>query len=578
MGEPPASGPSTNRHAARMSVSGVQSRLSGAQRILRAHFGQPVRAMMTSQTQAGTGRKPCAFLTQNEEKKDVNTVRYVYGLSSALLVGGAAISLITGQPLGAQVAQNDGAVMNRIVPAAGAPASFADLTEQLQPAVVNIATRQRIEVVNNPFAGTPFAELFSRRGGGQPQTREAQSLGSGFLISADGYVVTNNHVVAPDNRATLESITVTLSDGTEYEAELVGADATSDLAVLKIKAPRTFPYVTFGDSSKARPGDWVVAIGNPFGLNGTVTSGIISAVYRNTGQGGPNDRYIQTDASINRGNSGGPLFDMKGQVIGINNAIFSPTGGSVGIGFAIPSEIAAPIVEQLKSGREIERGFLGVGLGPVDDDMATALGLPKKRGEIVQSIQDGSAAAKAGLKPGDIIVRINGKDVTPEQGVSYVVGNLEPGARVPIEVLREGQRVSLTAVLGKRPSEAELRQQAQPFDPDSEEPVSPGQSNETIEKSLGLQVLAMTPQIAGSIGVAPDTKGVVVAAVDPNSDAARKGLRRADVILSANYKDVATVEALLAQIAAAKAEKRDAILLRVQRRGQPPAFVPVRLR
>lgn len=210
----------------------------------------------------------------------MNKVRYVYGLSSALLVGGAAISLISGQPLGAQVAQNDGAVMNRIVPAAGAPASFADLTEQLQPAVVNIATRQRIEVVNNPFAGTPFAELFSRRGGGQPQTREAQSLGSGFLISADGYVVTNNHVVAPDNRAKLESITVTLSDGTEFEAELVGADATSDLAVLKIKAARSFPFVTFGDSSKARPGDWVVAIGNPFGLNGTVTSGIISAVYR----------------------------------------------------------------------------------------------------------------------------------------------------------------------------------------------------------------------------------------------------------------------------------------------------------
>ncbi|MEE4316847.1 MAG: trypsin-like peptidase domain-containing protein, partial [Erythrobacter sp.] len=285
----------------------------------------------------------------------MNKVRYVYGLSSALLVGGAAVSLITGQPLGAQVAQNDDAVMERVVPVAGAPASFADLTAQLQPAVVNIATRQRIEVNNNPFAGTPFADLFSRRGGTQPQTREAQSLGSGFIISADGYVVTNNHVVSPDARAKLESITVTLPDGTEYEAELVGADAQSDLAVLKIKSGKAFPFVTFGDSSTARPGDWVVAIGNPFGLNGTVTSGIISAVYRNTGQGGAYDRYIQTDASINRGNSGGPLFDMRGNVIGINNAIFSPSGGSVGIGFAIPSEIAAPIVEQLKAGREIER-------------------------------------------------------------------------------------------------------------------------------------------------------------------------------------------------------------------------------
>ncbi|MEL7518320.1 MAG: trypsin-like peptidase domain-containing protein, partial [Pseudomonadota bacterium] len=240
----------------------------------------------------------------------MNNVRYVYGLGSALLVGGAAVSLMTGTPLGAQVAQNETEAMQQIVPRVGAPASFADLTEQLQPAVVNIATRQRVQVANrNPFAGTPFADLFNRRRGGraQPQTREAQSLGSGFIISANGFVVTNNHVVAPNQRATVEEITVTMPDGTEYEAELVGADAASDLAVLKIKSEATFPFVRFGDSSEARPGDWVVAIGNPFGLKGTVTSGIISAVYRNTGQGGAYDRFIQTDASINRGNSGGPL-------------------------------------------------------------------------------------------------------------------------------------------------------------------------------------------------------------------------------------------------------------------------------
>ena len=508
----------------------------------------------------------------------MNKVRYVYGLSSALLVGGAAVSLITGTPLGAQVAQNDEALMDRVVPVAGAPASFADLTAQLQPAVVNIATRQRIEVQNNPFAGTPFAELFSRRGGGQPQTREAQSLGSGFIISADGFVVTNNHVVSPDSRAKLESITVTLPDGTEYEAELIGADAASDLAVLKIKASKTFPFVTFGDSSAARVGDWVVAIGNPFGLGGTVTSGIISAVYRNTGQGGAYDRYIQTDASINRGNSGGPLFDMRGNVIGINNAIFSPSGGSVGIGFAIPAEIAAPIVEQLRAGREIERGYLGVRLQPIDEDFAASLGLPKRRGELVQTVEETSPAGRAGIKAGDIITKVNGKDVSADQTVSFLVANLQPGAQVPVELLRDGKRVAVNVTLGKRPSEAELQQQAQTFDPEAEEPMAPGTSDGTIEEKLGLQVLGMTPQIARSLGVPVDIKGVVIGTVDPNSDAARKGLRRGDIILSANYQPVESVEDLLAQVNVATSEGREALLLRIQRRTQPPAFFPIRLR
>jgi serine protease Do len=523
--------------------------------------------------------------SQDKDQEDVNNVRYVYGLSSALLVGGAAISLITGSPLGAQVAQNDDAVMDRVVPVEGAPTSFADLTAQLQPAVVNIATRQRVEVQNNPFAGTPFAELFNRRQGGnggsgtQPQTREAQSLGSGFIISADGIVVTNNHVISPpDTRAKLEAITVTLADGTEYEADVIGADAASDLAVLKIRANKTFPFVKFGDSAATRVGDWVVAIGNPFGLGGTVTAGIISAVYRNTGQGGAYDRYLQTDASINRGNSGGPLFDMRGNVIGINNAIFSPSGGSVGIGFAIPAEIAAPIVEKLRSGQEIQRGYLGVRLQPVDEDLALSLGVPKRRGELVQMVEETGPAFKAGLKSGDIVTKVNGKEVTAEQTVSYLVANLQPGATVPVELLRDGKRVNLNVTLGKRPSEQELQAQTQSFDPDSEEPMAPGTSDQTIEQKLGMQVMPMSAAVARSLGVPADTKGVVIAAVDPNGDAAAKGLRRADIILSANYQPTDTVDALLAQVKAAVAEKREAILLRVQRRNTPPAFIAVRLR
>jgi len=508
----------------------------------------------------------------------VSNVRYVYGLTSALLVGGAAVSLATGYPAGAQVAQNDDSVMNRMAPVEGAPASFADLTQQLQPAVVNIATRQSVEVNRNPFAGTPFAELFNRRGGNEPQRREAQSLGSGFIISADGFVVTNNHVVAPNNRATLEEITVTMPDGREYEAELIGADPASDLAVLKISSNETFPFVQFGDSSAARVGDWVVAIGNPFGLGGTVTSGIVSAVYRNTGQGGAYDRYIQTDASINRGNSGGPLFDMRGNVIGINNAIFSPSGGSVGIGFAIPAEIAAPIVAELREGNAIERGFLGVGLQPIDDDFADALGLEQDRGEIIGNVQEDSAADQAGLRAGDIIVTVAGQPVTSDQTVSFLVANIAPGETVPITVLRDGERIQLEATLGRRPSEQELAQQQQTFDPDSEEPMSPEQSDELIAESLGLQVLELNAQIRRSLGVSAETTGLVIGAVDPNSDAARKGLRRGDLILTANNESIGTIEALRTQVNEAEAQNRDALLLRIQRRGAPPRFVPIRLR
>jgi len=509
-------------------------------------------------------------------------VRYAYGLTSALLVGGAAISLITGYPAGAQVAQNDDARMARVVPRAGAPESFADLTEQLAPAVVNISTRQRVEIRNtNPFAGTPFEGLFGGQAPrqNQPQTQEAQSLGSGFIISADGYVVTNNHVISPSDRGKVESITITMPDGAEYPATLVGNDAQSDLAVLKISRDKPFPFVKFGDSRQARVGDWVIAIGNPFGLGGTVTSGIISAVYRNTGQGGAYDRYLQTDASINRGNSGGPMFDMQGNVIGINNAIFSPSGGSVGIGFAIPAEIAAPIVEKLRTGQEIERGYLGVRIQPVTEDMAASLGLSHNRGEFVQDVEPGAAADKAGIRAGDVVVTVDGKEVTPDQTLSFLVANIKPGTRIPIVLFRDGQRRTVTATVAKRPSEEVLRQQQQSFDPDAEPDRSQqGDGNGVIEKSIGLQVIPLTPQIAGQLGAAADTRGMVVNVVDPTSDAAQKGIQRGDIILSANYREVATAGDLEAVVQEAKTSGREAVLLRVKRRGRPAAYIAVRMR
>ncbi|MEP0730788.1 MAG: trypsin-like peptidase domain-containing protein, partial [Parasphingorhabdus sp.] len=400
------------------------------------------------------------------------TVRYAYGISAALLLAGSAAALTGIGPAGAQTAANDSSAMRNVVPRANAPMSFADLTEQLQPAVVNISTTQRVRVNNsNPFAGTPFDGLFgNRRGGGNggAQTRQAQSLGSGFIISADGYVVTNNHVVAPGNRnATIETITVIMPDRTEYEAELIGRDAASDIAVLKIKSSKPLPFVKFGDSTGARVGDWVIAIGNPFGLGGTVTTGILSAIHRNTGQGGAYDRFLQTDASINRGNSGGPMFDLNGNVIGINNAIISPTGGNVGIGFAIPAEVAAPIVETLKKGKAIERGYLGVQISALSEDLADSLGLQKNRGEFVQRVEPGEAAQKAGIQAGDVITKVQGKTITPDQTLSYLVANLPVGTSVPIELVRDGKTVKVNAKLGKRPSEEELASNS--FDPDAED-------------------------------------------------------------------------------------------------------------
>ncbi|KLI65278.1 protease [Aurantiacibacter marinus] len=511
-------------------------------------------------------------------------MRYSYAITSALLVGGAAVSLITGNPAGAQVAQNDRIQMDNVVPSAGAPASFADLTEQLQPAVVNISTRQTVTVEQqaNPFAGTPFGQFFGRRQQQQqapsaPQTREATSLGSGFLVSADGYVVTNNHVVSPDARATLEEVTVTLPDGTEYEAELIGTDAASDLAVLKITRAEPFPFVRFGNSSQARVGDWVIAIGNPFGLGGTVTSGIVSSVLRNVGSGAY-DRFLQTDAAINRGNSGGPLFDMQGNVIGINNAILSPSGGSVGIGLAIPAEVAEPIVNQLIAGEEIQRGYLGVQIQPVNEDIADALGIAKNRGELVQMVQPDQPAQQAGLRSGDVVLSVNGEDITPDRTLSFIVANIAPGTTVPVTYIRDGERRRTNVTVGRRPSEQELAQQ-QMFNDDDEPDsgMTPGDSSSLVESALGIQAIPIDATIARQLGVPSDTQGLAITGVDGNSDAARRGLSRGVMILSANSRAVPTLEALEEVIADARAAGRNAVLLRVQARRGQPQLVPVRL-
>jgi len=512
-------------------------------------------------------------------------VRYAYAITSALLLGGAAAAITLQPPATAQTAQNEPQAMAALAPRAGAPVSFADLVAKLQPAVVNISTKQSIKVQQapaNPFAGTPFAELFGGQGQGQgapaPQTREAQSLGSGFLISADGYVVTNNHVVAPGARgASVDSITVTLTNRKEYTAKLIGRDPASDLALLKIEAAG-LPFVKFGDSERARVGDWIIAIGNPFGIGSTVTAGIVSALHRATGSGGAYDRFIQTDAAINQGNSGGPMFDLNGNVIGINSQIFAgQSGGNIGIGFAIPAGEAKPVIDKLMRGTAIARGYLGVGMKPLTEDFAGALGLPKNSGEIIERVSPGEPAAKAGIQVGDVIVAVNGQAVTQDASLSYLVANVTPGTRVPLDIIRAGKKQTLSVVVGTRPSEDALQASlggAEPGDamgqPDTDGPASP------VANKLGLAVVPLTPQIAQNIGVDSTVRGVVISGTDPSSDAGQK-LKRGDVIVSVNGVAVATPEALSGLVAQAIRDGRPSVLLFVQRQRQGQ-FVPVKLK
>jgi serine protease Do len=506
--------------------------------------------------------------------KEFRPVRYAYGVAVALLLGGTAFSAITGQA-GAQVAQN---ARSAIVPRAGAPTSFADLSARLSPAVVNISTKQRVPVRRQV---DPFEEFFRRFGGqapqgqGQgedanPQTREAGSLGSGFIISADGYVVTNNHLIQGVNgTGTVDSVTVILADRKEYPARIIGRDTASDLALLKIEGSN-FPYVNWGDSTKARVGDWVIAIGNPYGLGGTVTAGIISALHRGIVGAGAYDRYIQTDASINMGNSGGPMFDMAGNVIGINSALISPTGASVGIGLAIPAEAAKPVIEALRRGQRPERGYLGVGLQPLDENIADSLGLPKDRGEIVRTVVAGEPAAKAGNQQGDVILKVAGRDVTPDETVSYLIANTSVGSRVPLELVRGGRRMTVQVQVGQRPTEEELIKQAGGDDDSNqglgeEAPVAPG-------SALGLSMQPLNAQIIRALNLPTDQKGVVITSIDPGSDAAEKGLRRGDVIVSVNRQPVTQPQQVVAAVDATKRAGRSSVLLLVKRGQGVEAF------
>ena len=493
-------------------------------------------------------------------------MRYAYAVTTALLMAGGAVALVNGNPVTAQTGL---AVSEQInLAPGGAPSSFADLAAQLQPAVVNIATRQKVQVATslNPLTG-------ERR----PVTQDQASGGSGFLISSDGYIVTNNHVVAggPSGDA-VDRVTVTLFDGKEYQAEIVGRDPQSDIALLKIRAT-DLPFVKMADSKKSRVGDWVIAIGNPLGLGNTVTAGIISALQRNIGAGGAYDRFIQTDTAINPGNSGGPLFNMRGEVIGINNRLISPVGANIGVGFAIPADEAIPVVESLKKGVRPERGYLGISIRPVDEVTVDALGLEKNRGEFVARVVAGEAADKAGLKEGDIVLRVNDREVSPEATLSYIVANIKPGTRIPLDILREGKPMKLTATVGARPTEEKLAQanfnpeENKDFDKQTDTPDS-----KVIRDALGFSVIPLDAEIASVLELPRDFKGIVIDVLGTGTGA-QVGLRRGDVIVSANYRDLNTAAGLAAAVKDAKTAGRSAILLGVKRRGAATQYVAVRL-
>jgi serine protease Do len=461
--------------------------------------------------------------------------------------------------------------------AAPAPDGFADLAERLLPAVVNISTTQTLK---NPERapdlpqfppGSPFEEFFKdfmeRHGGNAPDAkpRRATALGSGFIIDPAGLVVTNNHVIAD-----ADEITVILHDEQALKATIVGRDTKADLALLKINSPGKLSAVSFGNSDEMRVGDWVIAIGNPFGLGGSVTAGIVSARARDI-NAGPYDDFLQTDAAINKGNSGGPLFNLKGEVIGINTAIFSPSGGSIGIGFAIPSNLARPVVADLQKYGKTRRGWLGVRIQSVTDEIAENLGLKDQRGALVASVSPGGPAAKAGIKAGDVVTRFDGKDVADMRHLPRMVAETPINKEVEVVVWRDGKRLQVKAVVGELTDEEEAVQAKA-----AEKPPAKQEGGQVKVSALGVVVSPITPALRERYDLAADSKGVVVTDVDPSGVAAEKGIRAGDVIVEVSQEPVKTPGELANKIDSARKSGRKSVLLLVQSEAGLH-FVPMRV-
>ena len=445
------------------------------------------------------------------------------------------------------------------------PDSFADLAERISPSVVNITTSTSVATngVPGPVVpeGSPFEDFFRDfmdRNQGPDRPRRSQALGSGFVISEDGFIVTNNHVIEGADQVTIEFFS-----GVELDAEIVGTDPNTDIALLKVESDTPLPFVTFGDSDTARVGDWVMAMGNPLGQGFSVSAGIVSA--RGRALSGTYDDYIQTDAAINRGNSGGPLFNMSGEVIGVNTAILSPNGGSIGIGFAMSSDVVTEVVDQLQEFGETRRGWLGVRIQDVTPDMVEAIeGLEGTAGALVTDVPEGPAM-EAGMEAGDVILSFDGNEVPDTRELVRMVGRAPVGEEVPVEVLRGGETVELAVTLGRR-EEAE-----------GAVPASVEGSGDAAETELfGLTLSEMTPELRQQLDLPESAEGLVVTDVDPASNAAEKGVVAGDVITEAGQQKVTSVADFEARVEEARDAGRRSLLLLV-RRGGDPRFVALGL-
>lgn len=454
------------------------------------------------------------------------------------------------------------------------PGSFAPLVEKLTPAVVNISTTQNIEQKRSnlpqqfsfpkgsPFEG--FEQLFKQQDQGQPTTRKATSLGSGFIIDPSGIIVTNNHVVAD-----ADEITVTLHDDTQLQAEVIGRDPKVDLAVLKVKASKKLPFVNFGDSDKMRVGDWIIAIGNPYGLGGSVSAGIISARARDINVG-PFDDFLQTDAAINRGNSGGPMFNLKGEVVGINTAIFSPSGGNVGIGFAMPASLAKPVIDQILQFGKARRAWLGVKIQAVSEDIAESLGRKNEDGALVLEVIPGGPSAAAGVIAGDVILKFNGKEIEDMRKLPRVVAEAPIGESVVIQVFRNGKVKNLKITLGEMKEDVQAKAK-----PTVKKALKESEHKESKSFS-GVTVVKLDDKIRDQYNIKAK-QGLLIVDVARGSEAEERGLRPKQVILKANQSKLSSIKGLEDAISSAKKQGRNSVLLLVNT-GDTSRFIPLPIR